>query len=206
MIPLFKKDDKAKTDNNRSISLLVLNLENIRESCIQPVVQIFYTKQFVLWQSKRFWSKTVELVDRTLQSTDNKELPLAIYMDLSKAFDGLESSIISNATLASMATLATMASERNHFSVSSVIISKKQVRWSKWYTILKKVILTGVPQRSILGPVLFLMHVEWHYVSIRILFFHSVCWWYHVIQYNAIFSSSIAKWAQCFNQWETLQS
>ena len=49
-------------------------------------------------------------------------------MDLSKAFDGLESNMISNATLASMATLATMASERNHFSVSSVIISKKQVR------------------------------------------------------------------------------
>ena len=42
---------------------------------------------------------TVELVDRIFQSTDNKELPLAIYMDLSKAFDGLESSIISNATL-----------------------------------------------------------------------------------------------------------
>ena len=42
---------------------------------------------------------TVELVDRILQSTDNKELPLAIYMDLSKAFDGMESSIISNATL-----------------------------------------------------------------------------------------------------------
>ena len=206
VIPLLKKDDKTKTDNYRSISLLALNLENIRESCIQPVVQIFYTNKFVLWQSIRFWNKTVELVDRTLQSTDNKELPLAIYMDLSKAFDGLESSIISNATLASMATLATMASERNHFSVSSVIISKKQVRWSKWYTIFKKVILTGVPQRSILGPVLFLTYVEWHYVSIRILFFHSVCWWYHVIQYNAIFSSSIAKWAQCFNQWGTLQS
>ena len=42
---------------------------------------------------------TVELVDGILQSTDNKALPLAIYMDLSKAFDGLESSIISNATL-----------------------------------------------------------------------------------------------------------
>ena len=65
---------------------------------------------------------TVELVDIILQSTDNKELPLAIYMDLSKAFDELESSIISNATL------STMASERNHFSVSSVIISKNQVR------------------------------------------------------------------------------
>ena len=42
---------------------------------------------------------TVELVDRIRQSTDNKELPLAIYMDLSKSFDGLETSIISNATL-----------------------------------------------------------------------------------------------------------
>ena len=42
---------------------------------------------------------TVELVDRLLQSADNKELPLAIYMDLYKAFDGLESSMISNDTL-----------------------------------------------------------------------------------------------------------
>ena len=41
---------------------------------------------------------TVELVDRIIQSTDNKKLPLAIHMDLSKNFDGLQSCIISNAT------------------------------------------------------------------------------------------------------------
>ena len=103
---------------------------------------------------------TVELVNIIFQSTDNKELPLAIHRDLFKA------------------------SERNHFSVSSVIISKNQVRWRKWYTILKKFILTGVTQGCILGPVLFLIYVEWHYVSIRILYFHSVCWWYLISRYS----------------------
>ena len=42
VIPLFMKDDKTKTDNYRPISLLALNLKNIRESYLQPGVQIFY--------------------------------------------------------------------------------------------------------------------------------------------------------------------
>ena len=60
---------------------------------------LFYDSQYGFGAKHSTKVATVELVDRILQSTDNKELPLAIYMDLSKAFDGMESSIISNATL-----------------------------------------------------------------------------------------------------------
>ena len=42
MIPLFTKDDKTKTDDYLPNSLLALNLQNIRESYLQPGVQIFY--------------------------------------------------------------------------------------------------------------------------------------------------------------------
>ena len=36
----------------------------------------------------------IELVDRILKDIDNKKIPLAIYMDLSKAFDTLDYNIL----------------------------------------------------------------------------------------------------------------
>ena len=44
--------------------------------------------------------------------------------------------------------------------VHELFISKNQVRWNIWYTILIKVILTGLPQWSILGMVLFLIYMN----------------------------------------------
>ena len=50
----------------------------------------------VLEQNNSTELTTVELVNRILHSIDNKELLLAIYMDLSKAFDTLDHIILSN--------------------------------------------------------------------------------------------------------------
>ena len=36
----------------------------------------------------------IELVDRILKDIDNKKIPLAIYMDLAKAFDTLDHNIL----------------------------------------------------------------------------------------------------------------
>ena len=77
---------------------------------------------------------TVDLVDIILQSTDNKELPLAIYIDLSKAFDGMESSIISNATLLWHQREITLVfhqllSQRNKYVEVNDIQSSKKLFW-----------------------------------------------------------------------------
>ena len=37
---------------------------------------------------------TLELIDRILTRMDNKEIPINIYLDLSKAFDALDHSIL----------------------------------------------------------------------------------------------------------------
>ena len=142
---MFKKDDKAKADNYCSISLLALNLENIRESCKQPVVQIFYTNNLFSDSQYDFRAKhstelaTVELVDRILQRTDNKEQPLAIYMDLSKAFDGLESGMISNATLLWHQREITLVfhqllSQRTKYVEVNGIQSSKKLFWRECHT------------------------------------------------------------------------
>ena len=81
---------------------------------------------------------TVELVDIILQSTDNKELLLAIYMDLSKAFDGLQSSIISNATLLWHQREITLVfhqslSQRTKYVEVNGIQSSKKLSWRECY-------------------------------------------------------------------------
>ena len=85
MIPLFKKDDKAKTDNRRPISLLSL-ISKIFEKVVYTQLYRYFTQNKLFYDSQYgFRAKrstelaTVELVDIILHSIDNKELPLAIY-------------------------------------------------------------------------------------------------------------------------------
>ena len=102
VIPLFKKDDKAKTDNYRPISPLS-SIWKIFEKVVYNQLYKYFTQNKLFYDSQYgFRAKhstefaTVELVDIILHSINNKELPLAIYMDLSKAFDTLDHTILSN--------------------------------------------------------------------------------------------------------------
>ena len=88
VIPLFKKDDKVKIDNYRPISLLS-SISKIFEKVVYNQLYRYFTQNKLFYHSQYgFRAKhstelaTVELVDRILHSIDNKELPLAIYMDL----------------------------------------------------------------------------------------------------------------------------
>ena len=102
VIPLFEKDDKAKTDNYRLISLLS-SISKIFEKFVYNQPYRYFTHNKLFYDSLYgFRAKnstelaTVELVDRILHSIDNKELPLAIYMYLPKALVTPDHSILSN--------------------------------------------------------------------------------------------------------------
>ena len=206
VIPLFKKDDKAKTDNYRPISLLSF-ISKIFAKVVYNQLYRYFTQNKLFYDSQYgFRAKhstelaTVELVDRIRHSIDNKELPLAIYIWIYRRLS------IRWITPYYQQSYVFMASQTYRLSGSWVIISENPVRWSKWYTILKKGYsdgsVTGIHFGSAFIPDLH----EWHSFCNRILYFHSICWWHHVIQYNGIFLSSIVTWAQYFNQRGTPQS
>ena len=94
----------------------------------------------------------MELTNKILKGIDDKNISLAIFMDLSKAFDTLDHGIL--------------VKKLAHYSINGIAL--------KWFTCYPSdhsqyveidgvpssilSLSTGVPQGSILGPLLFLIH------------------------------------------------
>ena len=56
--------------------------------------RLFYNGQYSFQMKHSTELAAIKLVDRILKQIDNKKLPLAIYMDLSKAFDTLDHNLL----------------------------------------------------------------------------------------------------------------
>ena len=96
--PLFKKDDRTLFTNYRPISLLP-----IFSRVIEKVIGIQINDFFV--ENKLFFNHgfrsghstelaALELTDRIITALDNHNTPLNIFIDLSKAFDTLDHTIL----------------------------------------------------------------------------------------------------------------
>ena len=96
----------------------------------------------------------IELVDRILKDIDNKKLPLAIYMDLSKAFDTLDHNIL----IKKLQYYGVIGTPLNWFQ--SYLTDRTQYVEVNNESSSLQTILTGVPQGSILGPLLFLIYMN----------------------------------------------
>ena len=152
VIPLFKKYDKAKTDNYCPFSLLP-SIWKIFEKVVYNQLYRYFTQNKLFYDNQYgFRAKhstelaTVELVDRILHSIDNKELPLAIYM--------LDHTILSNKLRYYVITDISLKWFMSYLSQRTQYVEVNGIQSSK------RVIQTGVPQGSILGPLLFLIYMN----------------------------------------------
>ena len=92
----------------------------------------------------------VELIDIIVQKLDQGKLPLAIFLDLSKAFDTLDHDIL----LYKLNYYGITSKEFNFFK--TYLENRKQyVDYDGTVSRIEN-ITTGVPQGSILGPLLFI--------------------------------------------------
>ena len=158
--PVFKSDDKSKMDNYRPISAL-----NVFSKLVERIVhhQLYtYLEENKLLQHQQFGFRKQRstqhavslLVETIRRNADCGECTRAIYLDFKKAFDTVNHSCL----LHKLQLHGVHNSELHWFE--DYLFNRSQYVTYDNVTSSSKQIDCGVPQGSILGPLLFILLVN----------------------------------------------
>ncbi len=160
VIPLFKSGNTKEFSNYRPISLLP-QFSKILEKMYHSRLMAFIDSNQILYKSQYGFRKQmstslaiIELVEEITNSLDNHEATVGVFIDLKKAFDTVDHSIL--------------IEKLYHYGIRGTankwICSYLMNRYQ--YVTINGTdsdymnVLCGVPQGSILGPILFILYIN----------------------------------------------
>ena len=160
VVPVFKSNDATIFSNYRPISILP-TISKVFERIICNQIHehftthnLYYAHQYGFRKGHSTEHAMLEVIDRILQHLDKGETPINIYLDLSKAFDTLDHDILLHKLQnygihgTALDLLKSYLTERHQYVIYNESKSNLQP------------ISTGVPQGSILGPLLFIIYIN----------------------------------------------
>ena len=160
IVPVYKEGDNTSVKNYRPISVLPF-IGKMFAKLMYARLNKFFTANDVIFKHQ-FGFQTglgtsdaiVEFLDHVYKSIGNHEIFVSVYIDLRKAFDTVNGKILLN--------------KLNHYGVRGVandwiksyLTNRQQFVSIEGSNSPKSDVCLGVPQGSVLGPLLFLVYVN----------------------------------------------
>ena len=160
VMPIFKSDDNKKFKNYRPISVLSC-FSKVLERLMYNRLINYIDKNGILSKHQYGFRKNrstefviIELIDKITKGIDEGKYTLGVFLDLSKAFDTLDHRILTK--------------KLEHYGIrgtclkwfESYLENRKQIVKYNKIKSDEMTIKSGVPQGSILGPLLFLLYIN----------------------------------------------
>lgn len=158
--PIFKKGDSCNANNYRPISVLSA-FDKVFEQAIKTRLTSFFDSNNYLYERQYgFRSKSgthtavFELVNNISSEMDRGKFVSGLFLDLTKAFD-----CVNHETLLTKLNYSGVRGVANDLFRSYLMNRMQCVKNGNWVSGLAPINI-GVPQGSILGPLLFLVYIN----------------------------------------------
>ena len=160
VVPVFKKDSKLDYSNYRPISLLS-NIEKILEKLMYKRLYTFlnnnniiYNLQFGFRQQYSTSHALINITEIIRKALDDGNIGCGVFVDLQKAFDTVDHQIL----LAKLSHYGIRGVSNDWFK--SYLSNRSQYVSINGHDSGLAAINCGVPQGSVLGPLLFLLYIN----------------------------------------------